>query len=118
MAGGRLGGMRGGCGEWLVMGRGTSLATTEDHCSESWAFLGTGMDQRPDGRSLLSAAPISEIEVDEGNVDLQMTMRWCIGRSGNWGTGKLRSSSEGEQFGRDRPSQDQSKTRRNEGNAR
>lgn len=111
MAGGRLGGMRGGCGEWLegrgavsfifmhrlqvpvglhqvlqrdpftdreicylwysmrgthlVMGRGTSLATTEDHCSESWAFLGTGMDQRPDGRSLLSAAPRSEIEVDE-----------------------------------------------------
>lgn len=53
MAGGRLGGMRGGCGEWLVMGRGTSLATTEDHCSESWAFLGTGMDKRPDGHCLV-----------------------------------------------------------------
>lgn len=66
MAGGGLGGLRGGCGEWLVMGRGTSLATTEDHCSKSWAFLGTGTDQRSDGQSLLGAAPGSEIEVDEG----------------------------------------------------
>lgn len=83
-----------------MMGRGTSLATTEDHCSESWAFfLATSTDQRPDDRSLLSAAPRSEIEVDEGNVDLQMMMRWvAIGRSGNWGNWeieKLRGSNSG-----------------------
>lgn len=62
-------------------------------------FLATRTDQRPDGRSLLSAAPRSEIEVDEGNVDLQMMMRWvAIGRSGNWGNWeieKLRGSNSG-----------------------
>lgn len=62
-------------------------------------FLATSTDQRPDDRSLLSAAPRSEIEVDEGNVDLQMMMRWvAIGRSGNWGNWeieKLRGSNSG-----------------------
>jgi hypothetical protein len=45
MAGGGLGGLRGGTGKWLVMGRGTSLATTENHCSESWDLSGTGTGQ-------------------------------------------------------------------------
>lgn len=72
-------------GTHLVMGRGTSLATTEDHCSESWGLLGTRTGQISDSRTLLGAAPGSEIEVDEGNVDLQMMIRWvAIGRSGNW----------------------------------
>jgi hypothetical protein len=29
-------------GTHLVMGRGTSLATTENHCSESWGCIPTG----------------------------------------------------------------------------
>lgn len=34
-----------------------------------------GRGQRSDGRTLLGAAPGSEIEVDEGDVDLQMIIR-------------------------------------------
>lgn len=79
-----------------MMGRGTSLATTEDHCSESWAFSGTRARQRSDGRTLLDAAPVSEIVVDDGNVDLQMMMRSvAMGRSGNWEIEKLRGNNSG-----------------------
>lgn len=53
------------------------------------------MDQRPDGRSLLSAAPRSEIEVDERWI----SKWWCdgvaIGRSRNWEIKKLRGSNSG-----------------------
>lgn len=89
-----------------MMGRGTSLATTENHCSESWGLWGTGAGQLSDGRTLLGAAPGSRIEVDEVNVDLQMALRWvAIGRSGIWETGKLGNREvEGEQLGSDRPS--------------
>lgn len=78
------------------------------------AFLWTRTGQRSDGRTLLGAAPGSEIEVDEGNVDLQMMMRWVAIRSGNWETEKLRGNNLGgiDQVG------GQSKTRRHEGNAR
>lgn len=93
-------------GTHLVMGRGTSLATTENHCSESWGLWGTGAGQLSDGRTLLGAAPGSRIEVDEVNVDLQMALRWvAIGRSGIWETGKQGNREvEGEQLGSDRPS--------------
>lgn len=53
------------------MGRGASLATTEDHCSDT--LLGplgnTGLEGL-DGRTLLNAASGSEIEMDEAEVDL------------------------------------------------